>query len=93
MESETGWKMAVETNSEGNVYRIVVTASTPEDIAKIQGLGYIGIMAYGNHHQPHHWAMASGDNPHEGHDSSTSSHEHTDKESADHSQHTMTHEE
>ncbi|HIF88415.1 MAG TPA: hypothetical protein EYG22_07870 [Candidatus Thioglobus sp.] len=93
MESETGWKMAVKTNSEGNVYRIVVTASTPEDIAKIQGLGYIGIMAYGNHHQPHHWAMASGDNPHEGHSSSTSSHEHADKESADHDQHTMTHDE
>jgi hypothetical protein len=24
-------------------------------------------MAYGSHHQPHHWAMASGENTHSEH--------------------------
>ena len=65
MKEETGWDMVV-TNNNG-IFTITVTTNQLQDVDKIRGLGYIGIMAYGNHHQPHHWAMASGDNPHSEH--------------------------
>ena len=62
MKEETGWDMLVTDNN--GIFTIEVTSNQLQDVDKIRGLGYIGIMAYGNHHQPHHWAMASGDNPH-----------------------------
>jgi hypothetical protein len=65
MKAETGWDMQVQINN--SVFTLTVTTDNAKDVAKIRGLGYIGVMAYGNHHQPHHWAMASGDNPHAGH--------------------------
>jgi hypothetical protein len=65
MKAETGWDMQVQVNN--SVFTLTVTTDNAKDVAKIRGLGYIGVMAYGNHHQPHHWAMASGDNPHAGH--------------------------
>jgi hypothetical protein len=65
LEQETGWRMVSEKS--GTHYRIQVTSTNPEDAIKIRALGYIGIMTMGSHHQPHHWAMASGDNPHSGH--------------------------
>ncbi len=65
MKAETGWDMQVQNND--GVFTLTVTTDNAKDIAKLRGLGYIGVMAYGNHHQPHHWAMASGDNPHAGH--------------------------
>ena len=65
MKVETGWDMTV-TNNNG-AFTISVTTDQLLDVDKIRGLGYIGIMAYGNHHQPHHWAMASGENPHSEH--------------------------
>jgi len=65
MKKETGWDMFV-TNNNG-IFTVTVTTNQLQDVNKIRGLGYIGIMAYGNHHQPHHWAMASGDNPHSEH--------------------------
>ena len=65
MKEETGWDMVV-TNNNG-IFTIAVTTDQLKDVDKIRGLGYIGIMAYGSHHQPHHWAMASGENPHSEH--------------------------
>ncbi|HIC40878.1 MAG TPA: hypothetical protein EYO74_05690 [Piscirickettsiaceae bacterium] len=65
MKAETGWDMQVENIN--NVFTLTVTTPTPGEVAKIRGLGYIGLMAYGNHHQPHHWAIATGNNPHAGH--------------------------
>jgi len=65
MKAETGWDMQVSNNN--GVFTLNVTTENAKDVAKIRGLGYIGVMAYGNHHQPHHWAMASGENPHAGH--------------------------
>jgi len=65
MKAETGWDMQVQNNN--GVFTLTVTTKKVHDIAKIRGLGYIGVMAYGNHHQPHHWAIASGDNPHARH--------------------------
>lgn len=65
MKAETGWDMQVSNNN--GVFTLNVTTENAKDVAKIRGLGYVGVMAYGNHHQPHHWAMASGENPHAGH--------------------------
>ena len=65
MKEETGWNMVV-TNNNG-IFTIAVTTDQLQDVDKIRGLGYIGIMAYGSHHQPHHWAMASGENTHSEH--------------------------
>lgn len=65
LEQETGWKMVVKMVK--NQYILTITTDNSSDIDKIRGLGYIGIMAYGNHHQPHHWSMAKGSNPHSHH--------------------------
>jgi hypothetical protein len=62
MKIETGWDMTVTSNN--GIFTITVTTDQLLDVDKIRGLGYIGIMAYGNHHQAHHWAMASSENPH-----------------------------
>lgn len=61
---ETGWDMQVSEKK--GVYTLTTTSYKSEDVDKIRGLGYIGWMAYGDHHQPHHLAMARGDNPHAG---------------------------
>lgn len=44
--------------------RLTVMAKNPEDartIARIRGLGFIGLLTQGAHHQPHHLAMAKGE--------------------------------
>jgi len=62
LKSETGWDM--RTSKKNGQYKIIITGKSREDIQKIQGLGYIGVMVWGNHHQAHHWMMANGGNPH-----------------------------
>ena len=62
LKNDTGWSMQV-SKSKG-LYTLTTTSSNPGDAARIRGLGYIGLMAYGDHHQRHHWAMATGKNPH-----------------------------
>ncbi len=45
----------------------VMDVRVPEqDLPKWKGLGFFGVMAGGMHHQPHHWMMATGGNPHQG---------------------------
>ena len=44
--------------------RFTVVAKNPDDIktvARIRGLGFIGLLVQGGHHQPHHLAMARGE--------------------------------
>jgi hypothetical protein len=44
--------------------RLTVTAKSPDDaktVARIHGLGFIGLLVQGGHHQPHHLAMAKGE--------------------------------
>ena len=65
LRQETGW--ALHAKKLGSGWRVDVTSPRPDEVVKIQGLGYIGIMALGNHHQPHHWQMATGGNPHRAH--------------------------
>ena len=44
--------------------RLTVTAKTPDDtkaVARLRGLGFIGLLTAGAHHGPHHLAMANGE--------------------------------
>ena len=63
LKMETGWTMQSRRQKDG--YEITVTTSKPSEVDKIRGLGYIGLLAYGSHHQAHHWAMVTGHNPHQ----------------------------
>jgi hypothetical protein len=56
------WSAKAETIPGG--LRLTVVAKDATDaktIARIRGLGFIGLLVQGAHHQPHHLAMAKGD--------------------------------
>ena len=40
---------------------LTVTSSDPQQVQRIRGLGFIGVMVSGSHHQAHHLAMAKGE--------------------------------
>lgn len=63
LKQESGWDMTTKKNPDGSI-TARVTGGKPEDAAKIRGLGYIGVVAFGKHHQAHHWQMATGGDPH-----------------------------
>ena len=63
LKQESGWDMSARKNKDGS-YTARVVGRSPQDVAKIRGLGYIGLVAFGKHHQAHHWQMATGSNPH-----------------------------
>jgi hypothetical protein len=44
---------------------LTVTATDRKEIHHIRGLGFIGLLVTGSHHQPHHLAMAKGEFDHE----------------------------
>jgi hypothetical protein len=44
---------------------LTVTATAPKEVRHIRGLGFIGLLASGSWHQPHHLAMAKGSFEHE----------------------------
>jgi hypothetical protein len=55
------WTATTETIPGG--LRLTVAAKDPTDaktVARIRGLGFIGLLVQGGHHQPHHLAMARG---------------------------------
>src|SRR5260370_12943702 len=58
-----GWtaKAAMLPNGE----LLTGTASDPQEVQRIRGLGFIGLLVSGSHHQPHHLAMAKGEFDHE----------------------------
>ncbi len=64
LERETGWDARVRAEAERTV--LAVTADRTADVARIRGLGYIGLMATGAHHTRHHWMIATGRHPHGG---------------------------
>ncbi|MCW5731951.1 MAG: hypothetical protein KIT20_14415 [Alphaproteobacteria bacterium] len=53
-----GWRVRAEASESGA--RISASADSPGEVAKLHGLGFIGLMVQGDHHQPHHLAMARG---------------------------------
>jgi hypothetical protein len=62
IKQEFNWD--IQVSGKGPEYRLRVTSPRKQDAEQIRGLGYIGIMALGEHHQMHHWAIATGGNPH-----------------------------
>ena len=63
LKQETGWTMKVE--EQGDTYVLRVTTDDPNETAKIRALGYMGLLAYGQHHQRHHWQLVRGKHPHQ----------------------------
>ncbi len=54
-----GWSARTDPLPSGVL--LTVTSTNPEEVAHIRGLGFIGIMVSGSHHQAHHLAMAKGE--------------------------------
>ena len=54
-----GWTATTAMLDKGVLLR--VTASNPKEVSHISGLGFIGVLVSGSHHQPHHLAMAKGE--------------------------------
>lgn len=63
LRQETGWTM--EVTEDADAYVLHVTTPDPQEVDKLRGLGYIGLLAYGKHHQRHHWHLVRGGHPHE----------------------------
>ena len=60
MNGVEGWRMVAEEVPGGAAMTV-----TGSDEARIRALGFIGIMTVGMHHQAHHLAIATGNNPHQ----------------------------
>jgi hypothetical protein len=58
-----GWSAKTELLPDGVL--LTVTASDPKEVQHIRGLGFIGLLVSGSHHQPHHLGMAKGQFPHQ----------------------------
>lgn len=58
-----GFSYESETTPEGAV--LIVHTKDMADRQKLRGLGFIGIMTLGAHHQEHHLAIARGASPHD----------------------------
>jgi hypothetical protein len=63
MNGHQGWSTKAASLPNGE--RLTVTATDPKEIQYIRGLGFIGLLVSGSHHQPHHLAMAKGEFDHE----------------------------
>jgi hypothetical protein len=59
LEGLHGW--AAKSASLPDGVLLTVTSTEPKEVAHIRGLGFLGILASGSHHQPHHLAMAKGE--------------------------------
>jgi len=61
MNGNGGWRFVAVTTETG----ATLTVKTPAaDIGKLRGLGFIGVLSRGMHHQMHHMMIARGDDPH-----------------------------
>ena len=61
MDGIDGWHFSAEETAHGANLTVTVPAA---DQTKLTGLGFIGVMTRGMHHQAHHFAVAAGANPH-----------------------------
>lgn len=58
----TGWAVTSEAVSDGA--ELHIRSENQTELAKIQALGFHGVMTVGAHHQQHHLLIASGTDPH-----------------------------
>lgn len=63
MSGVRGFSYETEATSDGAV--MIVRAGDPAGLQMLAGLGFIGVMTLGAHHQEHHLAIASGHGPHD----------------------------
>ncbi|PTM39399.1 hypothetical protein [Bosea sp. 124] len=61
MNNVGGWQLAAAQIEGGATTSVRVPAA---DLAKLKGLGFIGVMTRGMHHQDHHLMIARGAHPH-----------------------------
>ena len=57
--NQLGWVAKTEDIPEG--VRLIVTAADAAQVVRLQALGFMGIMVWGGHHQPHHLMIAKGE--------------------------------
>ena len=62
MNGHLGWRTKAAGLPNGEL--LTVTAADPKEVQHIRGLGFIGLLVSGSHHQPHHLAMAKGEFAH-----------------------------
>jgi hypothetical protein len=62
MSGANGMTILAEDAPEGAVMTVMPEA--PADLPKLKGLGFIGLMTLGMHHQQHHLMIATGHGPH-----------------------------
>src|SRR5579864_8225201 len=62
MDGVDGWHFEAATAEGGAVLTVRPPA---KDMEKLRGLGFIGVLTRGMHHQMHHLMIARGENPHE----------------------------
>jgi hypothetical protein len=62
MNGHQGWITKAAPSPNGEI--LTVTATDPKEVQHIRGLGFIGLLVSGAHHQPHHLAMAKGEFAH-----------------------------
>lgn len=60
MNGVDGWRFSSSEIDDGAVLTVLVPA---KDANKLRGLGFIGVMTRGMHHQMHHLMIARGENP------------------------------
>jgi hypothetical protein len=63
MNGHQGWNTKVAPLPNGEL--LTVTATDPKETQHIRGLGFVGLLVSGSHHQPHHLTMAKGELDHE----------------------------
>ncbi|MCC7275906.1 MAG: hypothetical protein IT561_24770 [Alphaproteobacteria bacterium] len=57
-----GWSARTAPLPDGVL--LTVTSGDPKEVRHIRGLGFVGLLVTGAHHQPHHLAMARGELAH-----------------------------
>jgi hypothetical protein len=63
MNGHQGWSTKVASLPNGEL--LTVTATDAKEVQHIRGLGFIGLLVSGSHHQMHHLAMGKGEFDHE----------------------------
>jgi hypothetical protein len=59
IDGRDGWRVAAGSLPDG--VTLTVTSTDPRQATIIRGLGFMGVMATGSHHQAHHLTMARGE--------------------------------
>jgi len=60
--AETAWEVNASRTPEGAT--LIVSSDDPDERRRIGALGFFGLMATGDHHRPHHWALLNGQRMH-----------------------------